>query len=72
MQTRLLTVKDVAERLGVGAPTIRAWVRGIYQNGRGLAAYKKEFIPAQRLPNGQLRFKESDLNNWIEQRLAAA
>ena len=51
----LLTARAVAELLGVSTETVLRWTR------RGE-------LPAIRLPSGQLRFRESDLEGWIEER----
>jgi len=55
----LLTVKQVAEKLGVAPKTIRAWRQG----GK---------IPATILPGGRLRFSERVVNSWIEHRTVKA
>lgn len=64
MQTKLLTVKEVAERLNVSVGTIRNWVRGCYSNSRGPTLCKVKFIEPVRIGR-LLQFKESDLNRWI-------
>jgi excisionase family DNA binding protein len=55
MTDRLLTAREVAERLGVSPATVLRWVR------RGE-------LPAIRLPSGAIRFRESELEAWLEQR----
>jgi excisionase family DNA binding protein len=52
---RLLTARDVAERLGVSPETVLRWTR------RG-------DLPAFRLPSGQIRYREDDLEAWLEER----
>lgn len=53
--TGLLTARDVADRLGFSTETILRWVR----QGK---------LPAIRLPGGAIRFREDDLERWLEQR----
>lgn len=55
MSGRLLTARIVAEHLGLTPETVLAWVR----EGK---------LPAFRLPSGQIRFREADLDAWLEQR----
>lgn len=66
MQTKLISIKQVAEVLGVSVNTVRNWVRGYYDNGTDLRSYTaRQFIEPVRI--GRLiRFKESELNRWIE------
>ena len=64
MQTKLLTIKEVAARLNVSVDTIRNWVRGCYTNSRGSTLCKVKFIPPVKTGR-MLQFKESDLNRWI-------
>jgi excisionase family DNA binding protein len=52
---RLLTARHVAEHLGLTPETVLCWVR----DGK---------LPAIRLPSGQIRFREADLDAWLEQR----
>jgi excisionase family DNA binding protein len=52
---RLLTAREVAERLGFSTETILRWAR------RGE-------LPAIRLPGGAIRFRESDLEWWLASR----
>lgn len=55
MNAQLLTARVVAERLDLTPETILAWVR----QGK---------IPAFRLPSGQIRFRQEDLDQWLDQR----
>lgn len=55
MTDRLLTARQVAELLGVHVETILAWVR------RG-------DLPGFRMPGGALRFRETDLDAWLQAR----
>jgi len=48
----LLTAREVAELLGVSAETVLRWTR------RG-------DLPALRLPGGAIRYRETDLDNWL-------
>ncbi|HEY2657254.1 MAG TPA: helix-turn-helix domain-containing protein [Solirubrobacteraceae bacterium] len=52
---QLLTARVVAERLGLCTETVLAWVRV----GK---------LPAFKLPGGAIRFREDDLNAWLEER----
>lgn len=51
----LLTARHVADLLGVSAETVLRWTR------RGE-------LPAIRLPGGAIRFREDELDGWLEQR----
>lgn len=55
MTGRLLTARQVADLLGVHVETVLAWVR------RG-------DLPAFRMPGGALRFREADLDAWLQER----
>jgi len=55
MADRLLTARDVAERLDVSAETVLRWTR------RGE-------LPAIRLPGGAIRYREDELEGWLEER----
>jgi excisionase family DNA binding protein len=57
--SRLLTAREVADRLGVTAETILRWTR------RGE-------LPAFRLPGGAIRFREDELDEWLAQRATGA
>ena len=52
---RLLTAREVADLLGVSAETVLRWTR------RGE-------LPAIRLPGGAIRFRQDELDGWLEQR----
>jgi excisionase family DNA binding protein len=54
----LLTARTLAELLGVSAETVLRWTR------RGE-------LPAHRLPNGAIRFRESAIDAWLEERATA-
>lgn len=58
MTERLLTARAVSELLGVHAETILRWTR------RGE-------LPAIRLPGGAIRYRENDLDGWLEERATA-
>jgi excisionase family DNA binding protein len=53
--TRLLTARVVAENLGLTPETVLSWVRG----GK---------LPAVKLPSGQIRFREEELERWLAER----
>jgi excisionase family DNA binding protein len=55
----LLTGCEVADLLGVSAETILRWTR------RGE-------LPAIRLPGGAIRYRENDLEGWLEERATPA
>jgi excisionase family DNA binding protein len=52
---RLLTARAVADMLGVSAETVLRWTR------RGE-------LPAIRLPGGAIRFRENEIDRWLEGR----
>jgi len=52
---KLLTAAQVAENLGVKVQTVREWLH-------------KGKIPGTILPGGDMRFKEADIERWIESR----
>ncbi len=54
MNGRLLTAREVADRLGLTTETVLVWVR----QGR---------LPAFRLGRA-IRFREADLDAWLEER----
>lgn len=54
MNTRLLTAREVAEHLGVSPDVLLRWVRA-------------SKIPAVKLPGGGIRFREEDLEEWLEE-----
>jgi len=51
----LLTARQVADRLEVSPETVLRWRR------RGE-------LPAIRLPGGAIRFREDEINNWLDER----
>ena len=53
MSAPLITVRDVADRLGVAPSTVLRWVR------RGE-------LQAIRLPGGRLRFRPEELEQWLD------
>jgi excisionase family DNA binding protein len=55
MTDRLLTARVVANQLGLCTETVLAWVR----DGK---------LPAFRLPGGAIRFREHDLDAWLQER----
>jgi excisionase family DNA binding protein len=55
MTGRLLTAREVAELLGVSAETVLRWTR------RG-------DLLAIRLPGGAVRYRESELDEWLTER----
>ena len=55
MADRLLTARAVADLLDVSAETILRWTR------RG-------DLPAFRLPGGAIRFREDEVDAWLEER----
>jgi excisionase family DNA binding protein len=56
---RLLTAREVAGRLGVAPDTVLRWTR------RGELA-------AVKLPGGAVRYREDELDAWLEQRTVGA
>lgn len=69
MQTKLLTTKEVAERLSVSANTVTNWARGYYYTTHGPRATEIAFIKPVKVGKS-VRFKESELNRWLESRPA--
>jgi excisionase family DNA binding protein len=51
----LLTARAVAEQLGLSAETVLRWTR----DGK---------LPAFRLPGGAIRFREDELDAWLQER----
>lgn len=49
----LLTVREVAERLKVARTTVLRWAAAGH-------------LPHVRLPSGALRFREADLEKWLD------
>lgn len=52
---RLLTAREVAERLGVSPATVLRWTR-------------QGVLPGFRLPSGALRYRESAIEAWLAER----
>jgi excisionase family DNA binding protein len=52
---RLLTAREIAERVGVSSETVLRWVR------RGE-------IPAIKLPGGAIRFSAGEFEAWLKAR----
>jgi len=55
MTGRLLTARVVADQLGLCTETVLAWIR-------------KGDLPAFRLPGGAIRIRDTDLDQWLEER----
>ncbi len=55
MTERLLTAREVADRLGVSTETVLRWTR------RGE-------MPAFKLPGGAIRYRDVDLDDWLRVR----
>jgi excisionase family DNA binding protein len=53
--SRLVTAREVAERLGVSTETVLRWTR----DGK---------LPGFRMPGGALRYQEADLAAWLFER----
>jgi excisionase family DNA binding protein len=53
--TGLLTARELADLLGVSAETVLRWTRQCE-------------LPAIRLPGGAIRYREDELNQWLEER----
>jgi predicted DNA-binding transcriptional regulator AlpA len=66
MQTKLLTVKEVAKRINKSVSTIYSYCREYYDNGQGNGPRlrKRKFIKPLRI-GGTLQFKECELERWI-------
>ena len=58
MTGRLLTARVVAQQLGLSTETVLSWVR----TGK---------LPAFKLPGGAIRFREDELDQWLEERATA-
>lgn len=56
---KLLTAKEVAERLSLAPKTVREWLR----LGK---------IPGTVLPDGSMRFSEKIIDSWLEKRTTKA
>ena len=55
MTGRLLTARELAELLGVSAATVLRWTRA-------------GDLPAIRLPSGQIRYRQDELDGWLGER----
>jgi excisionase family DNA binding protein len=53
--SRLLTAREIAEMISVSTETVLRWTR----SGE---------LPAIRLPGGAIRFREGDLDGWLDER----
>ena len=58
MTGRLLTARQLGDLLGVSAETVLRWTR------RGE-------LPAIRLPGGAIRYREADLEVWLDEHTTA-
>jgi excisionase family DNA binding protein len=56
--SRLLNAREVAERFGVTVETILRW-------------HRRGKLPGFRLPGGAVRFREADLDAWLDQHATA-
>ena len=57
--SNLLTIAQVAQKLGIQERTLRIWIR----DGR---------IAGIKLPNGEWRMKEEHLEGWLNKRTVKA
>ncbi len=57
MADRLLTARSLADLLDVSPETVLRWAR-------------RREIPSIRLPGGAVRFREDDVERWLEERAA--
>ena len=55
MADRLVTARELASRLDVSPETVLRW-------------YRRGELPAIRLPGGAIRFREAEVEEWLEQR----
>jgi excisionase family DNA binding protein len=55
MTERLVTAREVADMLGVSSETVLRWQR-------------QRKLPAIRLPGGAIRFRQAELEVWLESR----
>jgi excisionase family DNA binding protein len=56
---RLLTARSVADMLDVSPATVLRWTRACE-------------LPAVRLPSGQIRYREDELDDWLNARTTTA
>lgn len=66
MQTKMLSLREVSERLGRSQGTIRNWVRGTYTKNGKTQLCKTKFVQAYNI-GAQYSFRESDVNRWIQE-----
>ena len=59
MTGRLLTARNLADHLGLSPETILAWTRS-------------GDLPGFRLPSGQLRYRQGEVEAWLEARRTAS
>ena len=59
MSAPLLTARDLAGQLGVSAETVLRWTR------RGE-------LPAIRLPGGAIRYREAEVDDWLQERATSS
>jgi excisionase family DNA binding protein len=52
---RLLTARELADMLGVSTETVLRW-------------WRRGELPGIKLPGGAVRFRQSDIDRWLEQR----
>ncbi len=65
MKPKLLTTKEVAERLGVSPSTVASWSRGYYFKKDCVKACKIDFIKPIHIGRN-VRYKEAEFNRWLE------
>jgi excisionase family DNA binding protein len=56
MTERLLTARELSEWLGVSPETVLRWTRA-------------RKVPAVRLPSRAVRYRESDIEAWVAERV---
>ena len=59
MTGRLLTAREVADRLGINVETVLRW-------------HRRGDLPGFTLPGGMLRFDEDELEAWLKARATGA
>lgn len=64
MQTKMITLKEAAVRIGRSQSTIRNWLRGTYTKGGKTHLCSEQFVQAYKFGK-QYAFKESDINRWV-------
>ena len=55
MNGRLLTARELADLLSVNPETVLRWTR-------------RSQLPAIRLPGGAVRFREDEVDGWLQER----